>query len=712
MKKLNLLNGTAILLLAASSRCNAAEPASNTASTESTTQATGDATVLPEVEVFSRLDQARNEIVPNLGATEYTVTQSRIEAQAGGENAPFNATALRLPGVAQDSFGQLHVRGEHANLQYRINDVLLPEGLSGFGQTLDTRFVDNLSLITGALPAQFGYRTAGIMDIHTKSGAFQPGGEVSLYGGSYDTFQPSFQYGNTSGKLSYYFTGSYLHNDLGIENPTPSIRPLHDHSDQFKSFGYLSYAIDDTSRLSLMLSGAHSQFQIPNSPNQIPGFTLGNTSSFNSALLNENQTEQNYYDVITYQKTAGGLSLQLSAFTQYGDILFIPDHRGDLIFNGVASTVDRSILSNGIELDSSYHLNDQHTVRGGFLFTAQQAQVDTSTAVFSTDSTGSQLSTVPLTIPDNTTKDGYLFGFYLQDEWKPFEQLTINYGERFDVENAFVDENQLSPRINVVYKPTDKTTLHVGYARYFTPPPLELVQQADLRKFKNTTNAPEVSKDSPVLAERSHYFDAGVTQKVIPELTLGLDGYYKSARNQLDEGQFGQALIFSPFNYKYGEIYGAEFTANYEKNGFAAYLNVGYIHATGRQIVSGQFQFGQDELDYIANHNVFLDHDQRITGSGGVSYEWNGTRVYLDGIYGSGLRKGFANTEKGQSYATASIGIEHTFKIAGWGSIKARLDVVNLFDKVYELRDGSGIGVGAPQFGARRGIYGGIAYEF
>ncbi|MEY2543302.1 MAG: hypothetical protein QOE81_763, partial [Verrucomicrobiota bacterium] len=112
------------------------------------------------------LDISREAIVPSLGATRYTIGPDRIDSQAQGENAPFNETLLRFPGVARDSFGQLHVRGEHANLQYRIDDVLLPESIPGFGPELTTRFADNISLITGALPAQFGFRETGVIDIH------------------------------------------------------------------------------------------------------------------------------------------------------------------------------------------------------------------------------------------------------------------------------------------------------------------------------------------------------------------------------------------------------------------------------------------------------------------------------------------------------------------------------------------------------------------
>src|SRR4051794_17466074 len=64
-------------------------------------------TQLSEVDVVAHLDQARDEIVPSLGATSYTVTRERLTTQSQGENASFNQTILRLPGVAQDSFGQL-----------------------------------------------------------------------------------------------------------------------------------------------------------------------------------------------------------------------------------------------------------------------------------------------------------------------------------------------------------------------------------------------------------------------------------------------------------------------------------------------------------------------------------------------------------------------------------------------------------------------------
>jgi len=658
------------------------------------------------------MDISREAIVPSLGATRYTVGPDRLDSQAQGENAPFNQTMLRFPGVAQDSFGQLHVRGEHANLQYRIDDVLLPESIPGFGQVLETRFADNISLITGALPAQFGFRTTGVIDIHTKNGAAFQQGEASVYGGSFDTIMPSFEYGGVAGKLNYYGTTSYLHDGLGIENPTRTANPIHDDTDQYRMFGYSSYILDDTSRFVLLTSGYHGDFEIPNNPGQTSQFTDMGRSTFNSAKLDETQVEQDAYAILAYQKKIDDFNMQASVFALYSSVLFRPDNVGDLIFNGVASRVDRDIFSNGLALDASYKLNDQHTLRGGFFFTEQHATVGTATLVFPVDANGDQTSDIPLRIVDNSGKYGYLYGLYLQDEWKPFEQLTMNFGGRFDIVDGFAQENQLSPRINIVYEPFKGTAIHAGFARYFTPPPLENVDQSTIAKFAGTTNEAAINKNSVVKSERAYYFDAGATQKIAEGFTVGIDGFYKSAHSVLDEGQFGEALILSSFNYKRGEIYGGEFTSNYDHGPFSAYLNIAYEWARGTNVSSAQFLFDRDEFDYIRKNWVFLDHDQRFTGSAGISYTWKDWRASIDGLYGNGLRRGFANTQKNHPYETFNVGLQRRIQLTDKTALKIRFDVVNLFDKIYELRDGSGIGVGAPQFGQRRGFYGTVAYDF
>ncbi len=130
---------------------------------------------MPEIQVTAgRLDQDRASIMPDLGATRYGFTRQNIENIPQGENAPLGQVLLRAPGVVQDGFGRIHVRGDHSNLQYRFDGVQLPEGLSAFTQVFSARFTDTLSLLTGALPAQYGLTTAGVVDIGVRSGTTDP----------------------------------------------------------------------------------------------------------------------------------------------------------------------------------------------------------------------------------------------------------------------------------------------------------------------------------------------------------------------------------------------------------------------------------------------------------------------------------------------------------------------------------------------------------
>ena len=662
--------------------------------------------------VTDKLDRAREDIVPSLGASAFKIDRQQIEVQPLGAAAGFNQVILRVPGVAQDSFGQLHLRGEHANLQYRLNDVLLPEGLSGFGQELDTRFINSATVLTGTLPAQFGYRTAGIVDLHTKSGDLLTGTTLALTAGSHDTIQPSLETGGTHGALNYYVSASSETNTLGIENPTGTREALHDRTTQMKFFGYASAVLDRTSRLSFIASATDAHFQIPNNPGQIPAFTLDGVPAFDSAKLDERQHETNAFLIAAYQKSAGACDLQLAVFTRQSGLDFLPDQAGDLVFNGVASQVSRKIRGEGVEADLSWSAAASHTVRLGLLATVQRAGTTTDTAVFSADANGNQTTSTPMFIPGQSQLNSILAGLYLQDEWKISDSVTVNYGVRADTSRATRTESQLSPRLNTVFLLSADTTLHVGYARYFTPPPLELVPDADIARFAGTTNASEVTANSPVRSERAHSFDVGLTHRISEALSLTLDSYLKVARNQLDEGQFGQALIFAPFNYATGRVSGVELTGNYTNGSFSAFTNLAISRATGRQIISGEFQFGQDELDYIATHEVHLDHDQTYTASLGTSYRWGHWEAYADLLYGSGLRRGFANTESLPAYAPVNVGLIRKFAPRPHTQLTLRLDFVNLFDQVYELRDGSGIGVGAPQFGARRGIFSGVTWAY
>jgi hypothetical protein len=276
--------------------------------------------------VAKQLDIARSNIQPSLGATVYDFSRQVIETQPQGDNQPLNRLLLQAPGVTQDSFGQLHVRDEHANTQFRINGVQLPEGINVFGQALQTRLANSVALITGSLPAQYGLRTSGIIDIQTKTGTLNPGGSGTLYGGSQGTFQPSAEWGGRVGQIDYYFTGEYLRNNEGIENPAPTFNAIHDRTEQPKGFAYVSGIIDPTSRLTAILGASRSQFQIPQVAGQTPslGLTVNGISDFASVALNENQRQINNFGILAWQKHVGDIDFQIAGFTRYSSAYFSP----------------------------------------------------------------------------------------------------------------------------------------------------------------------------------------------------------------------------------------------------------------------------------------------------------------------------------------------------------------------------------------------------
>ena len=166
-----------------------------------------------------------------------------------------------------------------------------------------------------------------------------------------------------------------------------------------------------------------------------------------------------------------------------------------------------------------------------------------------------------------------------------------------------------------------------------------MVGQESINKFLNTTAAPSIPLDTTPYAERANYFDVGVSQALLGRtLTLGLDAYYKHDKDLIDEGQFGAPIILTPFNYAVGRQYGVEFTASYATGPFSAYANFAAQSAKGENIISSQFNFAADDLAYIADHFINLDHSASYTASAGASYLWRGTRVGADMLYGSGLR--------------------------------------------------------------------------
>ena len=160
---------------------------------------------------------------------------------------------------------------------------------------------------------------------------------------------------------------------------------------------------------------------------------------------------------------------------------------------------------------------------------------------------------------------------------------------------------------------------------------------------------------------------------------------------------------------------GVELKGNYKSGNFSAYANFAVADQKATQVVTNQFLFDAAAYNYITDHYIHTDHAQIITASAGASYLWDGTRYSASSVFGSGLRDGFANIGHVPGYGVLNLGMSREFKLADGSDVKpttVRFDVLNVFDHVYVIRDGSGIGVFAPQFGERRAYFVGVSQKF
>ena len=674
---------------------------------------------MPAITVTAtRLDEARSSIQPSLGATTYGFTPRTIDSVPLGENAPLNQVLLRAPGVVQDSFGQIHVRGDMGNVQYRLDGVQLPEGLSLFNNVLATRYAGRMSLLTGALPAQYGLQTAGVVDITLKSGSTNPGADLSITGGSRDYAQPAFSYGGRSGKFDYFLSGQFIHSGLGIDNPTASFNPLHDDTDQWYGLAKITGIMDDRTRLSLIGGAARSSFQIPNIPFKAANFTVFGNNDWNSGILDQRQWEQTYFSIASLQKSYDKLDFQLSGFARYSKLSYQPDAIGDLLYNGIAPWTMRTTFAAGVQGDGSWKAAKAHTLRGGFLVQRERATTSTN---------GNALPLVP-SDPDDPTSDSgplrpahrlhqRLRSYWLDLQCLPARRMAGGAHPDRKFRPAFrchqrrhtgepakpAHQRRVGAQPDVYGACRLFALLHPTAAR--TGGELQFDRRLG-RHCCGARSHPERSckgRAFPLFRRWRHSQPVPWPDTRASALTTGS---FKTCSTLASSARPLRSLRSTIATASSKAL---EFNASYDESPWSVYFNGAFGNGIGKNINSAQFSFGAAELAYIANNYIILDHTQGWTFSTGAAYTFNAnsewaTKVSTDILFGSGLRTTVVtpNDASLPNYAVVNASLVQKIPIGLGKGTQLRFDVINLFDNQYQIRDGLGVGVGASQFGNAR----------
>ncbi len=653
--------------------------------------------------------------IPPGVSNDYQLTSVDIANLPAGDNTVLTDVLAQMPGVGIDQNQQVHIRNtEGSGFQYEINGALIPLDITTnppFMAMFNPIFIKRLDLLDGILPAQYSYSTGGVISIETKNGCEQPGGDVSIYGGQRE-----------HGPAELPIRGMRWRSQLLRQ------RALHPEQSRVQ---LRNARTDPDSRLDPRGAGARrahlfaqqrdeaephrsrrprARISCRTSRDSHRSSPLANAPVIPSADINSYLNFKDYLAILSLSSSPSSqLSFQLSYTAHEIEELYLPDDVGELEYQGVATQASHKDMDNILQGDMKYVVGD-HTISSGFYLGAYHVSADGSSLVFPADASGDQNSDVPLLLINEIHQMNILTGLYVDDLWKINPEVSLNSGVRWDTLSGISHGNQVSPTINLTYTPVRSTTFHAGVARYFQVPSFEGISPDAPAAFANTTGAGPLGVTTP-LVESDLEYDIGLVQILTPRLSMSEDNFYEKTRHYLDAGQFGAVPVFAPFNYQHGWIWGSEFAVDYAVGPLSVYANATLGRNLEYGIVTGQFNFEPDELAYMDDHDIVLDHQPITTINAGGTYEWQRFKFSVDGVYDTGLRTGFANQMTLPHVFQVNLGVQRTFEVAGH-PLSNQLTLLNIFDRVNLIRPSGGLGVFQSAYGPRFTIFDALTLYF
>lgn len=378
------------------------------------------------------------------------------------------------------------------------------------------------------------------------------------------------------------------------------------------------------------------------------------------------QTEDTGYGVATYQHSDNGFTVQASLFAGAASDK-----------TRFTSPSDEERSSWGTQIDASDTIGDRHILRFGLL----AARSTTRELDLEGDRTHAARTSLAL---------------YAQDEWKLAGALTFNPGVRLEWLRGMGSSPVAEPRASLVWETPNGLSAHLGYARYASAPPLG---EQSTTRLSN---------------ERDDYFDAGIQQKLGP-MVLGLDGYWRSARNYIAEHQPLATAAARSFAFDRARMRGLELSVTYARGGTTAWTNLSLARAEARTIIGGEGLFMPETIAATSSHYVPLASDRPVTLSGGLTHRMGKFSLGGDILISSGAVRTFSlndpNGERHSAYALVGLAAVYHARIAG-KSAQLRVDLTNLTNVKYATADAANLEGGWTRHDRGRAITVGIEQSF
>jgi hypothetical protein len=601
-----------------------------------------------------------------------------------------------VAGAARAPTGEVHIRGQHGEFTYYLDGLPIPPGISGsLSDVFSPAVVDRIEFQTGGWDAEFGNRNTAVINATTRvpAGGFHV--EGAAYTGSFGTSGTSFMTSDNVGRLGIVLSGTRQVTDMWRDpvmqaKSTGKALNFHNTGEDQYAFGKLQYTAGERDLLTLDLNISRTSFQVP-------------FDSTGGVLLDDRQHERNGFANVGWRHALGvdvsDGEVFVGIYHRESRLRYTPGANQEPPFVFYPDTVaynvseDRSARTTGFKLDAL--LPRMGVIQ---LKTGVDASLVRGHEHFATGDAGGR----PGPSVDASVRGGDV-GVYLQGSLQLSRRWELRPGLRYDVHTAPLagSVTQLSPRLRLNFTPTPATSLWLYYGRLFVPSPVE-----DFHVLASAGQHGSIG--TPTLPERDHFFEAGIAHRISPAgVTLKLDAYHKRSAPAVDDNTLPGTALTATVNVAAVRVTGIESVVEIRPAGaFSAYVNVALSHAYAHGPITGGFS----PTAYPAGW-YDLDHDQRLSIVGNLSYTRRTWYASATGIFGSGLTNGrpsAGRTELGLFDFNPAVKVAPNF-IANTSvggafqafdlTIRPQLFIDNVFDRKYVLKGAftSGPAIGRPR---------------
>ena len=519
-----------------------------------------------------------------------------------------------LPGWASEDNGLLHVRGTDDGFLYVIDGVPVYERidqLSGLGPDLSA--VESITVITGYIPPEFGYKAGGVIDVRSKPAMQDWSGFAQLERGSEDDTNGAASLGGPLNRRLSFTVGAAAQQSGRFLDP---VHPgnFHNQGSVRGGTAQLRWVQPDAYIVSLSAGGGRSQYEVPNTDGQ------------EQAAQDQRQRVSQAQAALSWQHAWSAATYsQVSAYRRETSVRL----RASEWDTPLHASADRALQRTGVVAGLSRRIG-LNTVKAGFEL--QRLTLDEAFQFFVTDDEAAEeagfsdeaLEFVPgrpFKFRDRATPT--LWSGFLQDDWTASARLTVSAGLRFDASRLLLARRQWSPRIGVAYR-VGETVMRGSVSRFFQPPQPENLLLSSSPQARELSPFAEDGEEggAELEPERQWAFEAGVDRSLGPMLRGYVALWYRSVRNAADPNVFAGTTIIFPNAVAKGRARGIdariEMIRHRSWSGYAN-LAVGGVRQNG-PITGGLFL--EDEIAELADGREFIpDHDQRLVAGGGVSWE-------------------------------------------------------------------------------------------